>query len=50
MELILNEQVGSRVDNDHEIETTFGVSGEVETNKTKKQMYSAKVILLHFEK
>ncbi|XP_065650101.1 afadin isoform X2 [Hydra vulgaris] len=43
MELILNEK-GSIVDDDHTLETTFGVSGEVETNKTKKQMYSAKSV------
>lgn len=45
-ELILNEQVGSYVDDEDNnlVETTFGVDGEIETNKTaKKQMWSARV-------
>ena len=42
-EKILNEQVGSFVDEDH-IETTFGVDGEIETNKSsKKNIWSVRV-------
>ena len=42
-ELILNEQVGSLIDDDQVVETTFGVDGGIETNKTRKQIYSARV-------
>ena len=45
-EKILNEQIGSQVDDDldHDVaETTFGVDGGVETEKIPRHIYSARV-------
>ena len=48
-EKILNEQIGSQVDDDLDAdvaETTFGVDGGVETEKIPRHIYSARVTLL----
>jgi len=45
-ERILNEQVGSQVDDDLDgdvAETTFGVDGEVQTEKIPKHIYATRV-------
>lgn len=47
-EKILNEQIGSQVDDDLDAdvaETTFGVDGGVETEKIPRHIYSARVTL-----
>ena len=47
-EKILNEQIGSQVDDDLDAdvaETTFGVDGGVETEKIPRHIYSARVIV-----
>lgn len=49
-ERILNEQIGSQVDDDLDgdqvTETTFGVDGEVEMEKIPRSIYSARVCLM----
>lgn len=52
-ERILNEQIGSQVDDDLEgdqvTQTTFGVGGEVEIERTPRNIYAARVSKSHFK-
>ena len=43
-EQILNEQIGSRVDDDMVVETTFGVDGEIESSPVRKTLPSSEKV------